>query len=114
MKFVFVLNNAVVFKGVPTSCAETLWLSFLSKKNPFQNVLRLILILRFCHFQNNEMVYFPSGFTTKFLCIFCVSPVIRHSAFQVKSCILISNMNAEMFSVLNFEPIHLLFCTLAF
>lgn len=88
---------------------------FFPKRNPFQNVLMFILILPFCHFQSNEMIYFPSGFTTKFLYIYCVSPVIiRHNAFQVKSYILISNLNTEMFSVLNFEPIQLLFCTFAF
>jgi hypothetical protein len=31
IKFVFVLNNAVDFKGVPTSCAATLWPSFFAK-----------------------------------------------------------------------------------
>jgi len=31
MKLVFVLNNAVDCKGVPTSCAEALWHSIFAK-----------------------------------------------------------------------------------
>jgi len=61
------------------------------------------------------MVFFTWGFTTKVLYIFCVSPVIiLHNVFQVNTGIRIRNLITEMFSVLNFEPIQLLFCTVAF